>query len=407
MQTMFSLCTRVDNIIIDMDSFDDSYLENQEFSQLIYQLKEKYDLHLFGTQKDRYEDLEIAQSDISEFSVLLSNLKIIPMHSIILTNSMKSIEEAHKLNLSTILIFQTDDISNYNKIDHKHLPDVMLGIKTVRKLFLENVLYGNFNELSVQQTEGTGFVFPLGEINHPLLSDFKANLMYAGRYFVYDDPRSYIHCLSTMILRLKNGKEYAVEALASCLHTDIELTLEHFEDINLITVVPSKPNQENHLDSLLNHKKMEKFKSIIETKLLFSVRTYGKQKQAGSFTERAKNVQDVFDSKKNISGHVLLIDDILTSGSTAMECAKVLYNYGAEKVTILPLAIMQSNSNAPSHGKIKNQSDEYKLNFNKKNGKAFWVASEGDYLEYNKGKERYLEQNSYEDYQFDAIPFLS
>ncbi|MCC2529348.1 hypothetical protein LKL24_18350 [Bacillus halotolerans] len=402
---MFSLCTRVENIIIDMDSFDDSYLENQVFAQLLHDLGVKYNLLLLGTEKDRFIETEIIQANISEFSAFLKDFKIIPMYSIVLTSSMKSIEEAHKLNLSTILIFESDEIDDFNQIDHKHLPDKILDIGTTRKLLLDNVLHGNFNELSVQQTGGTGYVFPIGEIHHQLFSNFKANLMYAGRYFVYDDPRSYIHCLSTMILRLKKFKPYAVEALAYCLHTDIKLTLKSFEDINLITVVPSKPEQENHLDLLLNHTKLDQFRSIIDTNLLFTVRDYGKQKQAGSFTERAINVLDAFDSRKNISGHVLLIDDILTSGSTAMECAKVLYNRGAEKVTILPLAIMQSSSNAPSHGKIKDQFDEeYRLNFKNKDGSPFWVASDGEFLEYNEGKKLYLKQNSYEDYQYDEIP---
>ncbi|MGQ5111771.1 hypothetical protein ACSOV8_08970 [Bacillus halotolerans] len=232
---MFSLCTRVENIIIDMDSFDDSYLENQVFAQLLHDLGVKYNLLLLGTEKDRFIETEIIQANISEFSAFLKDFKIIPMYSIVLTSSMKSIEEAHKLNLSTILIFESDEIDDFNQIDHKHLPDKILDIGTTRKLLLDNVLHGNFNELSVQQTGGTGYVFPIGEIHHQLFSNFKANLMYAGRYFVYDDPRSYIHCLSTMILRLKKFKPYAVEALAYCLHTDIKLTLKSFEDINLIT----------------------------------------------------------------------------------------------------------------------------------------------------------------------------
>lgn len=230
--------------------------------------------------------------------------------------------------------------------------------------------------------------------------------MFAGRYFVYDDPRSYIHCLSNMVLRLKKFKTYAVEGLANCLNTDIQLTRNIFEDIDLITVVPSKPGQDNHLDLLLNHTKLNEFRSITDTNLLYTVREYSKQKQAGSFTERAINVLDVFDLRRNISGHVLLIDDILTSGSTAMECAKVLYNHGAERVTILPLAIMQSNSNAPSHGRVSDQFDEeYRLNFKISDGSPFWVASEGDFLEYSEGKELYLSQNSYEDYQDDELPF--
>ncbi|THE09931.1 hypothetical protein E1I69_20670 [Bacillus timonensis] len=315
-------------------------------------------------------------------------------------------EQAHRFNLSTILLFEADDIDDFNQIDHKHLPDIILDIETLRKILLKNERYGNFNELSIEQIGGNGYVYPLGKIRHQLYGSIKANLMFAGRYFVYDDPRSYIHCLSNMILRLKKFKSYAVEALADCLNTDIKLTQKIYNDINIITAVPSKPGQENHLDLLLNHKELNDFRSIIDTNLLFTVRNYGKQKQAGSFTERALNVLNAFNSRGNISGHVLLIDDILTSGSTAMECAKVLYDHGAEKVTILPLAIMQSNSYAPSHKKSKDQfEEEYRLNFRNRDGSPFWVASDGEFLAFREGKELYLSQNSYEDYQDDELPF--
>jgi predicted amidophosphoribosyltransferase len=388
-----------------MNSFDDSYLENQVFAQLLHDLGEKYDLFLLGTEKGSFIEKEIIQTSISDYSAFLRDYEIIPMYSIVLTSSMRSIEEAHNLNLSTILIFNSDE-SDHNQIDHKHLPDKKLDFENTRKLLIDNEHHGSFNEISVQQIVGTGYVSPIGEIQHQLFGNIKANLMYAGRYFVYADPRNYIHCLSNMIFRLKRFKPYAVEALAFCLKKNIEVTLRFFEDISLITVVPSKPEKENHLDLLLNHTKLDQYRSIIDTNLLYTVRDYAKQKQAGSFIERAMNVLDVFDSRKSISGHVLLIDDVLTSGSTATECAKVLYNHGAEKVTILPLAIMQSNSNAPTHGKIKDQFDEeYRLNFKNKDGSPFWVASDGEFLDYSKGKKLYLKQNSFEDYQYDEVPF--
>lgn len=47
----------------------------------------------------------------------------------------------------------------------------------------------------------------------------------------------------------------------------------------------------------------------------------------------------------NLRGkHILLIDDILTTGSTASECARVLKSGGAAKVTVLVAAITEKKS---------------------------------------------------------------
>src|SRR5690625_2041195 len=225
--------------------------------------------------------------------------------------------------------------------------------------------------------------------------------MAAGRYFVYRDPRFYSHCLSNMILRLKDFKPYAANILASCLSDAIEPTQNIQGHIDIITVVPSKPGKDNHLAPIMKNVNIKKFNHMIDMDLLFTTRHYGKQQDAGSTRARAKNVQNVFDAKKKMSGHILLIDDVFTSGSTALECAKVLYKYGAEKVTLLPLAITQTNLHDVKHEKIKDQNNRvYRLNFNRKDGNPFWVASNKQFLNYYEGKEKYFNQNS------DQVPEL-
>ncbi|WP_207308549.1 hypothetical protein, partial [Bacillus timonensis] len=65
---MFSLCTKVENIIIDMDSFDDSYIANQTFVKLIYDIKVKYNILLLGTEKTSFIETKIINTDISEYT---------------------------------------------------------------------------------------------------------------------------------------------------------------------------------------------------------------------------------------------------------------------------------------------------------------------------------------------------
>lgn len=53
--------------------------------------------------------------------------------------------------------------------------------------------------------------------------------------------------------------------------------------------------------------------------------------------ERLKNLRSSFECDQ-ISGHVLLLDDVLTTGKTLEEAAKALKNAGAERITVLVIA---------------------------------------------------------------------
>ena len=50
--------------------------------------------------------------------------------------------------------------------------------------------------------------------------------------------------------------------------------------------------------------------------------------------ERIKNVKGAFEVLKPVSGHVVIIDDVMTTGSTAHELAKTLLQAGASNVDV-------------------------------------------------------------------------
>lgn len=64
------------------------------------------------------------------------------------------------------------------------------------------------------------------------------------------------------------------------------------------------------------------------------------QYQSGlSMRRREKNVASVFVVKtKMVSRHLLLVDDVVTTGATVRSLAKVLRRAGAEKISVLTLA---------------------------------------------------------------------
>lgn len=79
----------------------------------------------------------------------------------------------------------------------------------------------------------------------------------------------------------------------------------------------------------------------IDCKTLKRIRYTETQTTKDSHT-RAKNISGAFSvkhSQKIIGKNVLIIDDIVTTGNTVSECAKVLHNSGAENIYIASIAI--------------------------------------------------------------------
>jgi ComF family protein len=82
--------------------------------------------------------------------------------------------------------------------------------------------------------------------------------------------------------------------------------------------------------------------------------------QAGlTNAERRKNVAAAFASRRRVEGQrILLIDDVLTTGSTAAACARALRNAGAGRIAIATVAradrrlpvIPQSTPEENDHG---------------------------------------------------------
>ena len=61
-----------------------------------------------------------------------------------------------------------------------------------------------------------------------------------------------------------------------------------------------------------------------------------------SLKERQENIEGAFKAKRNLNlngKNILLVDDVITTGSTIGECGRVLLKVGANKVYAVSVAI--------------------------------------------------------------------
>lgn len=70
---------------------------------------------------------------------------------------------------------------------------------------------------------------------------------------------------------------------------------------------------------------------------LIKVRNIPEQNKLG-LADRARNIKGAFAATTRVSGRILLIDDVYTTGNTVNECALALRRQGASEVRVLTVA---------------------------------------------------------------------
>lgn len=164
-----------------------------------------------------------------------------------------------------------------------------------------------------------------------------------GRYFAAGTAQSHYHLLSCKILSNKrDGREYAN-------FTKIFLKMiTSFITVNenlVIVAVPPKPSKINRFVKILDGvSKQLRIENGIN--YLFCNADYGNNKVRGA-QDREKSLTGVFSISERVDltgRNVIIIDDVLASGATLKEAAKVLYEAGAATVTAFVIGINQLTS---------------------------------------------------------------
>ena len=148
----------------------------------------------------------------------------------------------------------------------------------------------------------------------------------------------YQHPIDMWVMALKFGKNILMSRLFA------ELMQLQLDDIGLEYCLMPVPLHVSRLRSRGYNQAYEMAKElskltnrILDTSLKRSINT---QMQAQlKLNQRAKNVSKAFTVKGVlINKHIVLIDDVMTSGNTLKECAKTLKKAGAVDVKILVFA---------------------------------------------------------------------
>ena len=163
-------------------------------------------------------------------------------------------------------------------------------------------------------------------------------------------PFIYKDMICDIIYNFKyNGKKYLAKHLAEFMFKTFKEIEKEILNVDIVVPVPlhiKKRKQRGFNQAELLAKELSK---MIDSKLDCNglVREKNTKTQTKlSYLERQENLKDAFvvKNKKDFKGKVvLLVDDVLTTGSTANHCSKVLKEAGAKAVYVLTFATTESD----------------------------------------------------------------
>lgn len=191
-----------------------------------------------------------------------------------------------------------------------------------------------------------------------------------GRYFTASDPRHATSKLSSKLLTLKNS-----DGPASVMGRALGEFLQQIDwTPDYIVPVPPKPSQpRNRFEAVLEAAEPwipDETNVVLDgLKCVNEVQNY---KTMGPL-ERATAIRGAFASKYTWNnGRVLLLDDVLTTGETTAECARVLMASAVAEVRVVALGKDQQvfmRKHCPSCGRTM------KVRTNGYTGEKFWGCS--------------------------------
>lgn len=163
----------------------------------------------------------------------------------------------------------------------------------------------------------------------------------AGQVLYFDEARSavnYADSAKHAVWRLKYGSaRYLARALSEYM---LDTLIYSDWDVDCFTFVPmdeKRLKKRGYNQSELLAAELSEFTSKPCLPLLQKIRPTPNQAKLDK-EERMKNLEGAFRTVVKIPNHVVLVDDVFTTGATANECAKTLKKGGASVVYVLTFA---------------------------------------------------------------------
>ncbi|MCM8773448.1 MAG: ComF family protein [Candidatus Omnitrophica bacterium] len=136
--------------------------------------------------------------------------------------------------------------------------------------------------------------------------------------------------------------DYLAEFFSSLIIKHLSTLGFSFSHYDYITYVPShhlRLREREYNQSYLLAKHLSNFfKITFNDKIIFCKEIKPSQTKLER-NKRQANVKDIFEVRENLTNkRIILVDDIITTGSTLSECSRVLKEKGAAYITLITLA---------------------------------------------------------------------
>lgn len=175
----------------------------------------------------------------------------------------------------------------------------------------------------------------------------KIKMFVLGRYFSYTHYMSQNHPYSTAIYLNKRETTKAFGVYNDTfkkVYAAGTRVIQGKMKVDGICSVPAHMGKVNRFKAILEELAKDYHVENLESRFQ-CIRDYPKQKGMSS-EDRKENISGAFAFQGPLNGgNVVIIDDIVTTGSTLKECARMLYAAGASQVTALVLAVNQYGIN--------------------------------------------------------------
>jgi ComF family protein len=152
-------------------------------------------------------------------------------------------------------------------------------------------------------------------------------------------PMQYQAPISTLVPRFKFHQDLAAGRLLAELFCRNTSSFDRPDALVPVPLHLARLRKRGFDQALELAKMIAKRKSIpLRTDLLHRVRNTAAQSYLDA-SQRGKNLRNAFVvSQQSMPAHIALLDDVMTTGATVRECAKVLLKAGAKRVDVWVIA---------------------------------------------------------------------